>query len=176
MSALVGYPPQQNVDTDARVPRSPDGQSLMLSSRDGYCTLVIFDEILPAHHTQQHTLQLQSIAHHHALPLTNSHPGASSTMATPLSTPSMHAVGLPAMSPVTPLPAPLPLPLSAPASGSVLGKRSAEPPLTPATSVDAGEVLELGDAASVPPPSDEVREPPKKKRRAVLTRVSDLDP
>ena len=152
--------------------RSPDGQSLMLSSRDGYCTLVVFDEILPAHHTQQHTLQLQSIAHHHALPLTNSNAGASSTMATPLSTPSMHAVGLPAMSPVTPLPAPLPLPLS----GSVLGKRSAEPPLTPAASVDAGEALELGDAASVPPPSDEVQEPPKKKRRAVLTRVSELDP
>ncbi|KAM5546061.1 hypothetical protein V8D89_000187 [Ganoderma adspersum] len=151
---------------------SPDGQSLMLSSRDGYCTLVIFDEILPAHHTQQHTLQLQSIAHHHALPLTNSNPGASSTMATPLSTPSMHAVGLPAMSPVTPLPAPLPLPLS----GSVLGKRSAEPPLTPAASVDAGEALELGDAASAPLPSDEVQERPKKKRRAVLTRVSELDP
>ena len=70
------------------------------------------------------------------------------------------------------LPAPLPLPLS----GSVLGKRSAEPPLTPAASVDAGEALDLGDAASAPPPSDEVQEPPKKKRRAVLTRVSELDP
>ncbi len=92
-------------------------------------------------------------------------------MATPLSTPSMHAIGLPAMSPVTPLPAPLPLPLS----GSVLGKRSAEPPLTPAASVDAGDVLELGAAVSAPPPSDEVQEPPKKKRRAVLTRVAELD-
>ena len=153
----------------------------MLSSRDGYCTLVVFDEILPAYHTQQSTLQLQSIAHHHALPLTNS------TMATPLSTPSTHAVGLLALSPVTPLPAPLPTPSSS-ASVSVLGKRSAEqPPLTPAASVDdnvlgavtrtASEVLDgaSGSAdASGHPVSDDAKEPPKKKRRAALTRVGDL--
>ena len=30
--------------------RSPDWQCLMVSSRNGYCTLVTFDEILPAHH------------------------------------------------------------------------------------------------------------------------------
>ncbi|KAI0752558.1 WD40-repeat-containing domain protein [Daedaleopsis nitida] len=153
---------------------SPDGQCLMLSSRDGYCTLVVFDEILPAHHTQQHTLQLQSIAHHHALPLTNS----ASTVQTPLSTPSMHAVGLPAISPVTPAPS-LPLPL-------VPAKRSAEPPLTPAASVDenvsvwgtraASEMLEGGAAEShaQAQAADEVREPPKKKRRAALTHVGDL--
>ena len=137
----------------------------MLSSRDGYCTLVVFDEILPAHHTQQHTLQLQSIAHHHSLPLTNS-----SAVATPLTTPSMQAVGLPAISPVTPNPPPL-----------VPAKRSAEPPLTPAASVDenvlgvrtAGEMLEGGSAEGAPA-QDEVREPPKKKRRAALTRVGDL--
>ena len=128
----------------------------MLSSRDGYCTLVVFDEILPAHHTQQHTLQLQSIAHHHSLPLTNS-----SAVATPLTTPSMQAVGLPAISPVTPNPPPL-----------VPAKRSAEPPLTPAASVDenvlgvrtAGEMLEGGSAEGAPA-QDEVREPPKKKRK-----------
>ena len=61
----------------------------MLSSRDGYCTLVVFDELLPAHHTQQQTLQLQTIAHHHALPL------SSSTVATPLSTPLSLPAGLP---------------------------------------------------------------------------------
>ncbi|KAI0649790.1 WD40 repeat-like protein [Trametes meyenii] len=138
---------------------SPDGQCLMLSSRDGYCTLVVFDEILPAHHTQQQTLQLQSIAHHHSLPLTNS------TVATPLSTPSTHAAALPALSPVTPV---------------VPAKRSAEPPLTPAASVDenslgvriggeSGENTEAGASAQ-----DEVQEPPKKKRRAALTRVGDL--
>ncbi|KAI0767642.1 WD40 repeat-like protein [Fomes fomentarius] len=148
---------------------SPDGQCLILSSRDGYCTIVVFDEILPAHHTQQHTLQLQSIAHHHALPLTNS----ASAVATPLSTPSMHAVGLPAMSPITPIPPPLVL---------VPAKRSAEPPLTPAASVDesvlgvrtAGEMLEGGSSEVPPPPQDEVKEPPRKKRRAALTRVGDL--
>ncbi|EJF59880.1 WD40 repeat-like protein [Dichomitus squalens LYAD-421 SS1] len=159
---------------------SPDGQCLMLSSRDGYCTLVVFDEILPAYHTQQHTLQLQSIAHHHALPLTNS---ASSTMATPLSTPSTHAVGLPTLSPITSLPMPLPTP----SSSSVLGKRSAEPPLTPAASVDenvlgggrtASEALEGPSAgsgdASGPAQGDDAKEPPRKKRRAALTRVGDL--
>lgn len=133
----------------------------MLSSRDGYCTLVVFDEILPAHHTQQHTLQLQSIAHHHSLPLTNS------TAATPLSTPSMNATvlpALPALSPITPI---------------VPAKRSAEPPLTPAASVDenllgmrtGGEGSEGTDA---PAATDEVQEPPKKKRRAALTRVGDI--
>ncbi|KAJ7742634.1 hypothetical protein B0H16DRAFT_1693788 [Mycena metata] len=33
--------------------RSPDGQCLMLSSHDGCCRLVTFDEFLPTHHTQQ---------------------------------------------------------------------------------------------------------------------------
>ena len=131
----------------------------MLSSRDGYCTLVVFDEILPAHHTQQHTLQLQSIAHHHSLPLTNS-----SAVATPLTTPSMQAVGLPAISPVTPNPPPL-----------VPAKRSAEPPLTPAASVDenvGGRVL--GEDTAAAGAGDDAQEPPKKKRRAALTRVGDL--
>ncbi|KAI0634573.1 WD40 repeat-like protein [Trametes polyzona] len=145
---------------------SPDGQCLMLSSRDGYCTIVVFDEILPAHHTQQHTLQLQSIAHHHSLPLTNS------TAATPLSTPATHATTLPTLSPVTPV---------------IPAKRSAEPPLTPAASVDenllgvrvGGDSADGADASSsagVTPSTstDEVQEPPKKKRRAALTRVGDL--
>ncbi|KAI0773000.1 WD40 repeat-like protein [Trametes elegans] len=142
---------------------SPDGQCLMLSSRDGYCTLVIFDEILPAHHTQQQTLQLQSIAHHHSLPLTNS------TAATPLSTPSTHATALPA------LPA---LPTLLPITPVVPAKRSAEPPLTPAASVEenllgvrtGGEAGEGADGST-----GDVQEPPKKKRRAALTRVGDLE-
>ncbi|KDQ18379.1 hypothetical protein BOTBODRAFT_154299 [Botryobasidium botryosum FD-172 SS1] len=44
---------------------APDGQSLMLASSDGYCSIVVFDEFLPLHHTQQHNLQLQSIAQSH---------------------------------------------------------------------------------------------------------------
>ena len=59
--------------------RSPDWQRSMVSSRDGYCTLVTFDEILPAHHVQQHTIQLQSIANHHSVPLAYS---TSSSLAT----------------------------------------------------------------------------------------------
>lgn len=46
---------------------APDGQSLMLASSDGYCSIVVFDEILPLHHTQQHNLQLQSIVQSHTV-------------------------------------------------------------------------------------------------------------
>ncbi|KAG8926328.1 hypothetical protein FRC02_008962 [Tulasnella sp. 418] len=45
---------------------APDGQSLMLASQDGYCTIVVFDEILPLYHTQQHNIQLQSIVQSHS--------------------------------------------------------------------------------------------------------------
>jgi chromatin assembly factor 1 subunit B len=135
--------------------RSPDGQCLMLSSRDGYCTIVVFDDILPAHHTQQQTLQFQSIAHHHSLPVTSS-------IATPLSTPSVQAAPLPSISPaLTPV---------------VPMKRMAEPPLTPAASVDESVNMKASTSSDVPAavtPSSPSQEPPKKKRRAVLTRVSD---
>ncbi|PSS08882.1 hypothetical protein PHLCEN_2v3449 [Hermanssonia centrifuga] len=144
---------------------SPDGQCLILSSRDGYCTIVVFDEILTAHHTQQQTLQLQSIAHHHSLPLTNS------SIATPLSTPSVASVALPTLSPLATPVVPL--------------KRPAEPPLTPAASVDENIHSVLGSAeSSGSKPSkrnaasstdDGAQEPPKKKRRAALTKVSDLE-
>ncbi|KAJ3542900.1 hypothetical protein NM688_g5923 [Phlebia brevispora] len=146
---------------------SPDGQCLMLSSRDGYCTIVVFDEILPAYHTQQQTLQLQSIAHHHSVPLTNS-----SSIITPLSTPSSVSVALPTLSPsITPI---------------VPMKRPSDMPLTPATSVDENmqAVVGLPESSSSssskraePSSADEAAEeagPPKKKRRAVLTRVGDL--
>ncbi|TFY59564.1 hypothetical protein EVJ58_g5698 [Rhodofomes roseus] len=128
---------------------SSDGQCLMLSSRDGYCTVVVFDEILPVHHTQQQTLQLQSIAHHHSLPLTNS------TAATPLSTPSRASANLPTASP------------------AVGSKRKAEgePPLTPAPSVDESV---LGTREPSETPREEAQEPPKKKRRAALTRIGDV--
>lgn len=129
--------------------RSSDGQSLMLSSRDGYCTIVVFDEILPTYHTQQQTLQLQSIAHHHSLPLTNS------TVATPLSTPSRASATLPSMSP---------------AIGSKR-KAEGEPPLTPAQSVDENV---SGAHEPSETPREEAREPPKKKRRAALTRIGDV--
>lgn len=131
----------------------------MLASRDGYCTIVVFDEIIPAHHTQQQTLQLQSIAYHHSLPL-------SSTIATPSSTPSVQPVALPSISPaLTPV---------------VPMKRMAEPPLTPAASVDENV---QGPSTADPPAtvpssssssSGAAREPPKKKRRAALVRVGDV--
>ncbi|CAK5267125.1 unnamed protein product [Mycena citricolor] len=65
---------------------SPDGQCLMLSSRDGYCTMITFDEILPAHHTQQSSLQLQQIAAQHSVPILSSI-GTPSTRKRPLELP-----------------------------------------------------------------------------------------
>ncbi|KAJ8597669.1 WD40 repeat-like protein [Rhizopogon salebrosus TDB-379] len=124
---------------------SPDGQCLILSSRDGYCTIVIFDEILPTHHTQQYALQLQSIAQHNFVPLTY-------TM-----TPSSSSTALPTV-----------------ATPTIPAKRS-EPPLTPALSIDDNApTLPAGDSASEAQ-SAQLAQPPKKKRRLVLTKVGDLD-
>ncbi|KAF9515952.1 hypothetical protein BS47DRAFT_1341543 [Hydnum rufescens UP504] len=53
---------------------APDGQSLMLASSDGYCSIVIFDEFLPLYHTQQHHMQLQAIANSVATPQHTHHP------------------------------------------------------------------------------------------------------
>jgi chromatin assembly factor 1 subunit B len=48
--------------------RSPDGQTLMLSSADGYCSIVVFDmsELGTVHATQQHNRQLAAIAQSHS--------------------------------------------------------------------------------------------------------------
>ncbi|CCM04498.1 uncharacterized protein FIBRA_06678 [Fibroporia radiculosa] len=98
------------------------------------------------------TLQLQSIAHHHSLPLTST-----STVPTPMSTPSVQTIGLPIMSPV------------------VSGKRKAdviETPLTPAPSMDESV---LGTRSVGEDPGDaEAQGPPKKKRRAALTHIGDV--
>jgi chromatin assembly factor 1 subunit B len=149
--------------------RSPDGQCLMLSSRDGYCTIVIFDEILPAHHTQQYAIQLQTIAQAHSVPLTTS-----STAPTPLSTPSVTTSALPSATPslsLTGLPALTPTPVATP---TVPAKRS-EPPPTPAASVDGN--MNAGPTEMLAATTDKKKtdaEPPKKKRRVALTRVGDL--
>ncbi|KAA1474538.1 WD40 repeat-like protein [Dentipellis sp. KUC8613] len=146
---------------------SPDGQCLMLSSRDGYCTIVVFDEIIPAHHTQQSTLQFQSIAHQHSVPLT------STAALTPATTPSLTSAPLPSVSPViTPV---------------VPAKRS-EPSQTPGpASSSSSDVLpsapvdRKGTRTPAPVPAEaekegekEKEEPPKKKRRVALTRVGDV--
>ncbi|KDQ56650.1 hypothetical protein JAAARDRAFT_689426 [Jaapia argillacea MUCL 33604] len=134
---------------------SPDGQCLILSSRDGYCTIVVFDEIIPAHHTQQQTLQLQSIAHQHSVPLTTA-----SASATPASTPLVTHAQLPAL-----------------ATPTKIRKRS-EPPLTPAQSIDEfqleGPSVEGQTMVGIEPEVEKPQEPPKKKRRVALTRVGDI--
>ncbi|KAL1412665.1 Chromatin assembly factor 1 subunit [Vanrija albida] len=71
---------------------SPDGQVMMLSSADGYCSIVVFDfgELGTVHATQQHHRQLAAIAHSHG----GNH-GVSSAAATPMplspSVPTMRA-------------------------------------------------------------------------------------
>lgn len=168
------------------VDRSPDGQCLVLSSRDGYCTLVIFDDIIPAHHTQQHALQLQSIAHNLSLPLTSHHGQQQSGASTVLT----HS---PLITPVPTGSHPPPLTMAP----TVPKKRAGgEPPLTPAASTDGNEsggaAASSVTAAATSRASAEVgvsssnrddkgkngeekpAEPPKKKRRVQLTRVGDV--
>jgi chromatin assembly factor 1 subunit B len=136
--------------------RSPDGQCLMLSSRDGYCTIVVFDEILSAHHVQQQTLQFQSIAHNHSVPLT------SSSALTPSTTPALSTVSLPP---------------------SLSPRMSSKRPLTPIKSVvpESDVLPESTSVAEVPPATsvdneeqDKAPRPPKKKRRVALTRIGDV--
>lgn len=103
---------------------------------------MIFDEILPVHHTQQYALQLQYIAQHNFVPLTY-------TM-----TPSSSSV-----------------PLAAIATPTIPAKRN-EPPLTPATSIDDNP--SAGRSAPEVTPA-KLAQPPKKKRRLVLTKVGDID-
>ena len=149
--------------------RSPDGQCLILSSRDGYCTLVIFDEILPAYHTQQHTLQLQSIAHHHSVPLTYSsghHSSSSVSHVTPAATPASTNVCLPFATGNTPS--------SISAAASQPNPRKRDPPLTPATSVDGSERISAEIAGQSTGESQSI-DPPKKRRRVALTHIGDLE-
>ncbi|KAI6002129.1 WD40-repeat-containing domain protein [Pisolithus albus] len=128
---------------------SPDGQCLILSSRDGYCTIIIFDDILPAHPTQQSTLQLQSIAQHNFVPLTVSSTPSSSSSALPtIAVPTVPAKRT--ESPAMNLPSldssqvNVPPPVSSTAGGPVEKKSNSE-------------------------------QPPKKKRRLALTRVGDIE-
>ncbi|KAF9045394.1 WD40-repeat-containing domain protein [Panaeolus papilionaceus] len=162
---------------------SPDGQCLILSSRDGYCTLIVFDDILPAHHTQQHTLQLQSIAHNHCMPLITSS-NTHSNQVTPAATPASSSISLP--------PFTMAMPPSSSSQPPPNPKKRSDPPLTPAASVDGSEssfflagqsqgtqdtlLSEATSSAGGEAKSAEfVQEPPKKKRRVALTRVGDLD-
>ena len=164
--------------------------------------MIVFDEILPAYHTQQHTLQLQSIAHHHSLPIsypTNSNtPSGSGSAGNPSftayhpgsSTSNTHHSSGSVSSQITPAATPIsgnvnlpPFILATPAA--VVPKKRHEPPLTPAASVDGSEGP--SNIAQQQPQSveggldtkaenhDKAHEPPKKKRRVALTRVGDLE-
>ncbi|KAJ7753884.1 chromatin assembly complex protein [Mycena olivaceomarginata] len=137
---------------------SPDGQCLMLSSRDGYCTLVTFDEILATHHTQQAALQLQQIAAQHSVPISYA-PSSSSQSGSgrkrphePL-TPAASVDGDATSTPMSSLPA-------SASAASVASFVS-----------DATDATEAGPSAGEEAGADG---PPKKKRRVALTRVGDI--
>lgn len=59
--------------------RSPDGQALLLSSADGYCSIIVFDmaELGTVHPTQQHHRQLAAIAQSHSHSLSHAPPSVS---------------------------------------------------------------------------------------------------
>lgn len=116
-----------------------------MSSRDGYCTIIIFDEIFPSHHTQQSTLQLQSIAHHNSVPLTVASTPSSGTSALPIITP-----------PIVP------------------AKRS-ELPAVPTQNMDGPSRSDASATGVSPEKRADDAQPPKKKRRIALTRVGDLE-
>lgn len=72
---------------------SPDGQALMLSSADGYCSIVVFDlaELGTVHPTQQHHRQLQAIAQSHSHTHSVSHSPAVSQMRQSPAPPSLRS-------------------------------------------------------------------------------------
>ncbi|KAJ7209271.1 WD40-repeat-containing domain protein [Mycena pura] len=130
---------------------SPDGQCVLFSSRDGYCTLVTFDEILPPHHTQQAALQLQQIAAQHSVPISYAPSGSGG--ATPRKRP---------LEPLTP-------------AASVDGDRELMPASMPASTSSASIASEASAADSSAVAGEGCADgPPKKKRRVALTRVGDL--
>ncbi|KAJ6500371.1 WD40-repeat-containing domain protein [Mycena sanguinolenta] len=144
---------------------SPDGQCLMLSSRDGYCTLVTFDEILPTHHTQQAALQLQQIAVQHSVPISYA-PSSSNSQSQNRSDDKSVSKKRP-HEPLTP-------------AASVDGDASTTPAPTPTPTPVLGGLTPSTSGMSMASDATDASEeagtdgPPKKKRRVALTRVGDL--
>ncbi|KAF8503052.1 WD40 repeat-like protein [Hysterangium stoloniferum] len=124
---------------------SPDGQCLMLTSRDGFCTIIVLDEHLPAYHTQQQTLQLQSLAHAIG-PHQHSHAPA---LTTPVPASAAGVISTASQARSQPIP-----------------RKRSEPPAISIAGTSTGD--EQGEER-------QDQEPPKKKRRIALTRVGDLD-
>ncbi|KAF8501284.1 WD40-repeat-containing domain protein [Gautieria morchelliformis] len=149
---------------------SPDGQCLMLSSRDGFCTIIVLDEYLPAYHTQQHTLQLQSLAH-----AIGPHQQHAPTPGTASASSAGYSAGVPAHAHLGQG--------HAHAHSQTQTRKRSEPPGVSSSSEE--NVARGGAPQTHRPDADgdggadgeggDVREPAKKKRRVMLTRVGDLD-
>jgi len=122
----------------------------MLSSRDGFCTVIVLDEHLPAYHTQQHTLQLQSLAH--AIGPHQHSPAASFSPIAP--TLPSQSISLKRSEPPT---------TSSSCDENIAGQSTMD------------KVAALGSLGAGDGGDTQHLEPPKKKRRVALTRVGDLD-
>ncbi|KIJ43010.1 hypothetical protein M422DRAFT_75536 [Sphaerobolus stellatus SS14] len=144
---------------------SPDGQCLLLTSRDGFCTIIVLDEYLSPYHTQQQALQLQTLAHsiggghnhpHHHTSSTSTREGQSqvqSRMPTPSLSPTTSVHHFPA---------------------------TASQTSTTAGSLKRSEPDDAHVTSSAAPSENESSQPqgegpPKKKRRVALTRVGDIE-
>lgn len=141
--------------------RSPDGQCMMISSRDGYCTIAVFDEKLPHHHTQQHHLQLASIAHAHPLiaptPPSHGNTGGHSSRTGSPTTPLIPIGSQPPFGPVASSSS-----SSVASSGANGSSRGTKRPVTPGLSGEESN----GDLPN---------QPPTKRRRAALTHHGQID-
>ena len=121
----------------------------MLASSDGYCSIVVFDEMLPLYHTQQHSLQLQTIAQSHAVMTPQPPPSPSLPFVAP--------------SPKTPA---IELMPTTPSSSS---QKRMERPISPPASVD-GRTSRTGEQEG---PGAEA---PKKKKRRIELKHHGVDP
>lgn len=171
---------------------SPDGQAMMLSSADGYCSIVVFDlgELGTVHPTQQHHRQLAAIAHSHggssatATPMPHSpsvstmraspapprsereESVASSAAQAPLARSLFPGTGRPSSSSVSSVDQPLPTPSDETESFVGGGLRR------PSGESDSTVGLGLSDDTGKRERPDEGAAP-KKKRRVVLTHLGD---
>jgi chromatin assembly factor 1 subunit B len=162
---------------------SPDGQTMMLSSADGYCSMVVFDfgELGAVHPTQRHHRQLAAIAHSHGgnatpLPLSPSvatmrqspapprserESSAASSVPTAPAQPPLFARPPSSTSPDHPLPTP-----SDDWDAASAGIRR------PSTESAPASVAASADVEDTKRPNTDDAAQPKKKRRVALNHLS----
>ena len=152
-SRLVSLPRCSFTDRANVFPsRSPDGQTLILASSDGYCSIVVFDlaELGTVHPTQQHHRQLAAIAQSH------SHSGGS------VSTPHLQPVASVPHSPAVSTMRHSPAPARSEREGSTASSIAPLPPLHSNVSIPPmfGAQTSASASGHVPPSSRSSTEVP----------------